>query len=188
MLRSIKRKPRGVIVCAALLILGSLYKLFGFISYDYYVFMFQQLPSGQINDRYIMSVGLRIVGLVTALGLMCHRGWARRVMLFLCFSTIVTIGWKHPYSVFENISIYWEYQKGINQLPAGTITDQFAYPLYPPDISRHRLMNPTHPKISQIAYIVIDLVFCVSMLWYFCQPRIRKLFHPVKGRWFWQNI
>jgi hypothetical protein len=176
MLRAIKYKPRGVIVFAMLLILGSLYKLMGFLDYDYYIFMFQQIPLEKIQYRFVMSVGLRVVGIFTAFGLMCHNKWARYMLLFLCVTGILTIYWKHPYSVFENVNIYLEYQRGLNTLPLGTITDQFVYPLYPSDLGNYQLVRPSYPKISMYTFIGIDVIFCASMLWYFTRPRIRALF------------
>lgn len=175
MLRSIIAPPRGIAVFGLLLILGSLYKLFGFIRYDYYVFMFQQLPVGTINDRYIISIAYRVVGLITAGGLLLRREWARQLFICLCVFTLVTLYWKHPYAVFHNIAIYQEYTAGINDLPRGTITDTI-YPLYPEDLGQYRLQRPTIPRVSRILHSLIDLIFCGSAVFYFTRPRIGALF------------
>lgn len=176
MLRGINSKPKGIVIFAFLLIIGSFYKLFGFLNYDYYVFMFQQLPSGSINDRYIMSVAYRLVGIVVAFGLIARKEWARQLLLCLCAITILTIYWKHPYSVFENISIYNEYQRGLNALPPGTIADKFAYPLYPPDMRGYKLVYPWQPKISYGFFMLVDLVFCSSLAYYFTRPHVKSAF------------
>lgn len=176
MLRGIKSKPKGIAIFAFLLIAASLYNLSGLLNYDYYVFMFQQLPSGMINDRYILSIGSRVIGIIVAIGLMMRKEWARQLIIFFCSITILTFYWKHPYYVFENISIYNECQRGINSFPRGTILDQFAYPLYPPDMHKYKLVYPWQPKISHLFYTSVDLLFCASLLFYFTRKEVRKVF------------
>lgn len=176
MLRGIKSKPKGIVIFAFLLIAGSIYKLSGFMNYDYYVFMFQQLPSGSINDRYIMSVAYRIVGISVAVGVMAHKEWARQGLILLSIITLLTVYWKHPFSVFENISIYNEYLKGINTLPAGTIVNQFAYPLYPSDLQGYKLVYSWNPKVSYVFFMLVDILFSSSILFYFTRKEVKKVF------------
>jgi len=176
MLRGIKSKPKGILIFAFLLIAGSIYKLSGFMSYDYYVFMFQQLPSGSINDRFIMSVTYRIVGICIAIGIMAHKEWSRQGLIFLSIITLLTVYWKHPFFVFENISIYTEYQKGINTLPIGTNVNQFAYPLYPSDLHGYKLVYPWNPKVSYVFFMLVDILFSSSMLYYFTRKEVKKFF------------
>ncbi|MGE0268557.1 MAG: hypothetical protein AB7S78_08905 [Candidatus Omnitrophota bacterium] len=176
MLRGINSKPRGIAVFSALLIAGSIYNLYGFLNYDYYVFMFQQMPTGMINDRFIISVGSRIAGIFIAVGLFARKETARQTLIVLFSISLLTIHWRHPFYVFENISIYSEYQRGINTFPAGTILDKFAYPLYPPDMQGYKLVYPWHPKISRFFYMLIDFVFCSAFIYYFSRRRIRELF------------
>lgn len=175
MLRSIVASPRGIFIFGLLLILGSLYKLSGFIRYDYYVFMFQQLPAGGIGDRYIISIAYRLVGLVTAGGLLLRREWARQIFLCLCIFTLATLYWKHPYSVFENIAIYQEWLAGINELPKGTITES-TYPIYPQDLGGYQLARPEIPRTARVLHSLIDLVFCGSAIYYFTRKNIFSVF------------
>lgn len=175
MLRSITGSPRGITVFALLLIAGSLYKLSGFINYDYYIFMFQQLPTGQVNDRYIVSVAYRIVGLITAGGLLARREWARQLFLCLCGFTLMTLYWKHPYQVFVNIAIYQEWLQGLNEFPAGTNVT-FAFPLYPESLQGYQLKHPLIPRLSWIGHSLIDLVFCASAGYYFTRARVVEIF------------
>ncbi|MBZ0166783.1 MAG: hypothetical protein K8I00_08240 [Candidatus Omnitrophica bacterium] len=175
MLRSITGHPRGITIFALLLIAGSLYKLSGFINYDYYVFMFQQLPTGQVNDRYILSLATRGVGLITAGGLLARREWARQLFLCLCVFTLITLYWKHPYRVFENIAIYQEWLQGLNDFPAGTNVT-FAFPLYPESLQGYGLKNPLIPRLSWIVHSLIDLVFCASAVCYFTRARVVEMF------------
>lgn len=180
MLRSIGGQPRGIYIFGLLLILGSLIKLFGFLRYDYYVFMFQQLPAENVGDRYIVSIAYRLVGLITAGGLLLRKEWARQLFLTLCIFTLVTLYWKHPYRVFQNISIYQEYTAGINVLPAGTVTES-SFPIYPEDLGAYQLKNPSIPRITQILHSLIDLVFCGGAVYYFTRPRVRGAFKEGKG-------
>lgn len=182
MLRGINSKPRGIAVFCTLLIIGSIYNLYGFLNYDYYVFMFQQLPTGMINDRFIISFSSRILAIIIAVGLLARREWARQTLIVLFGISLLTIYWRHPDFVFENISIYSEYQRGINTVPAGTILDKFAYPLYPPDMQGYKLVYPWHPKISRFFYMLIDLVFCSSLLFYFSRKEIRNLYTSSKEK------
>ena len=180
MLRAIGRPPRGIFLFGLLLILGSLYKLYGFIRYDYYVFMFQQLPAGSVGDRYLISIAYRLVGLIAAGGLLCRKEWARQLFLALCIFTLATLYWKHPTTVFENISIYQEYIAGINTLPAGTVTES-TYPIYPEDLGNYALKNPHIPRITQILHTLIDLVFSGSAVYYFFRRDVRAAFKDSDG-------
>ncbi len=180
MLRSITGQPRGIVIFGLLLILGSLYKLSGFLRYDYYVFMFQQLPAGGVGDRYIISIAYRIVGLITAGGLLLRKEWARQLFLTLCIFTLATLYWKHPYAVFENIAIYQEYSAGINALPPGTVTES-SYPIYPVERGAYALRRPLIPRLAQILHSLIDLVFCGWAVYYFTRPGVCAAFRKEKG-------
>lgn len=180
MLRSIIAPPRGIAVFGLLLILGTLYKLFGFLRYDYYIFMFQQLPVGSINDRYIISIAYRVVGLITAGGLLLRCEWARQLFICLCVFTLLTLYWKHPRDVFHNIAIYQEYTSGINALPAGTVIEM-AYPIYPEDLGNYRLQRPLIPFWSRVVHSLVDLVFCGSAVYYFTRRHVGAAFKEGKG-------
>lgn len=156
--RSIKKaRPRGVVIFGVLLILGSIYKLWGFLDYDYYRFMFQQLPEKVILARYFSSVTLRLAGLIAATGVLLLKDGFRKFLLLLCLFTLCSIYWKHPFYVFENISRYTE-QQFLNKAGAGELT----YPL--------------HPWISLIFNYAVDIIFFGSALYYFTRSKIKEQF------------
>lgn len=154
-----KRQPAGIVLFGVFLILGSIYKLWGFLNYDYYRFMFQQLPSEQIIFmRYLGSVTLRLVGLIVATGILLLNDFFRKSFIILCVLTLCTLYWKHPFFVFENIARHTE-----EQFFHKTVTGELAYPL--------------QPWITMIFNYLVDILFCGSALFYFTQPKIKEYFH-----------
>jgi len=152
-----KTRPRGVIVFGVLLIVGSIYKLWGFLSYDYYRFMFQQLPESIILVRYCSSIMLRLAGLTAATGVLLLKDGFRKFFVLLCLFTLCSIYWKHPFYVFENISRHTE-----RQFFNTTTVEELTYPL--------------HPWISLIFHYAVDIIFSGSALFYFTRPKIKEKF------------
>lgn len=153
-----KIQPRGVAIFGVLLILGSVYKLWGFLNYDYYRFMFQQLSEEMIRIRYFFSISLRFAALIIATGVLLLKDTFRKLLLLLCLFTICFIYWKHPFFVFENISRYTE-QQFLNK----TVIEELRYPL--------------HPWISLIFSYLMDIIFSGSAIYYFTRPNIKKQFN-----------
>ncbi|MCK5081711.1 MAG: hypothetical protein KAR31_02290 [Candidatus Omnitrophica bacterium] len=153
-----KRQPQGVLLFGVFLILGSIYKLWGFLNYDYYQFMFQQLSEEIVFMRYFGSVMLRIVGLIVATGVLLLNDISRKILIVLCVGTLFSLYWKHPFFVFENISRYTE-QQFFQEAVIGELT------------------YPAHPWISLIFNYIVDIVFCGSALFYFTRPKVRAQFH-----------
>ena len=153
-----KGQPQGVILFGVFLILGSVYKLWGFLNYDYYRFMFQPLSDSIIFARYFGSVALRLVGLIVATGILLLNDVFRKSFIVLCVLTLCSLYWKHPFFVFENISGYTE-----QQFFQSAVTGELTYPL--------------RPWISLIFNYIIDIVFCGSALFYFTRPKVKERFH-----------
>ena len=153
-----QKRPRGLCIFCVLLIVGSLDKLWGFLNYEYYRFMFQQFSEQAILLRYIGSIALRLVGLSIATGVILLKDRFRKALLILCLYTLCSLYWKHPFFVFENIARYTE-QLFLNKMGFGELT----YPAY--------------PWISLIFHYMIDIVFSGSALYYFTRPKVKEHFN-----------
>ena len=153
-----KGQPQGVILFGVFLILGSIYKLWGFMDYDYYRFMFQPLSEKAIYIRYIGSVTLRFVGLIVATGVLLLNDVFRKYFIALCVLTLGMLYFKHPFSVFENISRYTE-----QQFFQRAVTGELTYPL--------------RPWISLIFSYAVDIIFYGSALVYLTRPKVKEQFH-----------
>lgn len=153
-----KGQPRGVFLFGVFLILGSIYKLWGFMDYDYYRFMFQPLGERVIYVRYAGSVILRFIGLIVATGVLLLNDVFRKFFIALCVLTLCTLYFKHPFSVFETISRYTE-----QQFFQKAVTGELTYPL--------------RPWISMIFSYAVDIIFCGSALFYFTRPKVKEQFH-----------
>ena len=155
-----KSRPRGVITFGVLLILGSIYKLWGFLNFEYYQLMFQSLPEEMILVRYCLSILLRLAGLIIGCGLLVLHNRSRQFFLLLCCLTLCLLYFKHPFFVFENISRNIE-QEFLNA-PAG---QALTYPLY--------------PWISLCFNYAVDIIFAGAALIYFTRPHVKKQFQSL---------
>ncbi len=166
----------GVKIFAILLIAASFNKLFGLQNVAYYKFMFQYLPDNFLALRLTMSILLRIMGIIIALGLLLNKEVFRKCFIAICVLTIFMSPFKHPFKVFYNIAIYSEYKQGINVLPEGSVTKALDYPLFPKEIKNYNLKYPRVPLVSMISYILLDLVFSLSAVLYFTRVKVKESF------------
>jgi len=153
-----RSRPRGVVIFSVLLILGSVYKLWGFLSYDYYRFMFQQLSEEMIRFRYFVSILSRFAALIIATGVLLLKNVFRKLLLLSSLLTLCFIYWKHPFFVFENISRLTE-QQFLNKAVVEELT------------------HPWHPWVSLIFNYLVDIVFSGSAIYYFTRPNVKKQFN-----------
>ena len=152
-----RKRPRGVVVFAVLLMCGSLYKSWGFMDYDYYRFMFQSLDKRIVIFRYGGSVALRIAGIAVAIGTLGLKERSHRYFIWLSIFTLGVLYWKHPPYVFEQIAHNTE-QLFLNT----TAADPLVYPV--------------HPWISLSFHYLTDIVFSGSALYYFTRPSVKEHF------------
>ena len=153
-----RKRPRGVVIFCTLLILASIYKLWGFLNYGYYRFMFQQLTEQTIFARYCVSVTLRLAGLVIAVGVLFLKDNFRKLFLLLSLLTLCTLYWKHPFFVFENIAKYTEHLF-LNKMDVRELT----YPIY--------------LWASIIFHYMVEIIFSGSALYYFTRTEIKERFN-----------
>ena len=145
-----EKRPPGVIILGALLMLGSIYSLWGILDFDYYRFMFQQLPEPFIWIRYVASIIFRLVSLTAAVGVLLLKDIFRKLAIGLGLWTLATLYWKHPFYVFNNI-----YQ-GQQEIFLNK--------------------NPIFPWIALGFYYAIDIIFSISFIYYFTRPKVKAYF------------
>ena len=145
-----KKRPAGVTALAVLLAAASLDKLAGFRSFEYYRFMFQQLPEAQIVLRYVFSITLRLIGLATAMGLLYLKEPFRKLAVGLGALALLTQPWKHPLPVFQNLSHAVQLQ-----MPQG---------------------QPVNPWLGLVFYVAIDCIFALVLIVYLTRPQVKKAF------------
>lgn len=90
-------------IFAILIFARALDEFLNLSHYDRYVFLFQHLPRNLILLRYVSSLSIRALFIIAGFGVLFRREVFRKVLLFGCFFSIVTVYWKHPVSVFENV-------------------------------------------------------------------------------------
>lgn len=160
-LKFYRNKSSEVIILAWIIFLGSGYKLTGFFDYEYYRFMFQQLPEPWVLPRYCLSIALRVITIFSAIGLIFHKEIFRKVMLFLAGMNIILFYWKHPFSVFFNIAVYSEQGFQID---------------YPVITGNEVLQYPYFPWISWGFYMMIDVVISIVILYVLTRKHNREKF------------
>jgi len=95
-----KKTLSGIYVFSILIVVVSLWDLQGFTSFERYRAFFYPLAGKTLVARYIVSIGLRLLLLIAAVGILFHKDIFRRIILFISFFTIATVYWKHPVSCF----------------------------------------------------------------------------------------
>lgn len=159
-----KRSPNvsvEAVFFGSVLLGGSLYKLYELIDFSAYVFLFQHLSWQGIVSQYSGSVLLRGFVLVTAIGLLRHKEFYRRLAVGLGFFTLVTLYWKYPYEVFYHVAV---------------ATEQVYSGVYPIVNGNEVLKYPIFPVISRIFFMAIDGIFNLVMIWALTRPTVRQKF------------
>ena len=152
-----RKRLWGITLFGSLLIVGSIYKLWGFRSYEYYQFMFQQLSEESIFVRYLGSIMLRIFAIIVAAGVLLLKESCRKLFVLLCVFTLCILYWKHPFYVFENIARLSE-QMILRKEAGGELT------------------NSLYPWISLAFHYAIDILFSGTALYYFTRSKVKEQF------------
>jgi len=150
------RRPKVLWLIGLFLLTTSLYDLLNFIDYDLYAGMFLELPQWLINVRYAFSVLLRCFTIFLALGVLYFNEQARRFLIAIAIFTIVTIYWKHPYSVFVNTAISAEGAWGLD--------------------TSQGLNFPGFPWICMFVYVTADILISGITIYCLTLPNIKALF------------
>jgi len=158
MLRKIieKRLSLIVIIIGALIVLHNMRGLVSISHYARYHFLFRDLPENLILTRYCFSIFLKILLLVTGIGIILRRDIFRKMILFISWFNILTIWLKHPVSCFRNIVNYMAGQK---MLPAIFMED--------PELMIW---------ILTVYNYIIDLGFAIFLIYFFTRPKVKEAF------------
>ena len=101
-----QRMP-GIDRFAIILFVSSFFQLCILIGYERYKYMFQYLPENIILIRYIGSIFLRVLTVISALGIIYYKNVFRRILICVCIFHIVMVYWVHPYAAFVNFDRYY---------------------------------------------------------------------------------
>lgn len=96
---------------------------FEYLDYQYYANVFKGLPELLIKFRFAFSISLRLLIVVSGVGVLLRRNFARLLAIIYSLFTIGTVYWKHPYHTFENVFM-WQAANGT--LPQ-TVADNLHY-------------------------------------------------------------
>jgi hypothetical protein len=139
------------------------YDLEHILDFNHYLFMFQDLPPQLIVLRYWGSIGLRLLTLVAAFGMVMGKEGARRLMIYISVYTIVTIYFKHPYSAIVNSNIYWNLNMSdFERVASLPWNKEIQY--YP--LMAARMMNLCAKDILKSVFVILMLN----------APKMQKLF------------
>ena len=141
--------PKGLAALSILLIAASLHKLLGFANFEYYQYMFEQLPPQVVVIRYCFSIFDRVISLGAGIGLLFCRDYARKLAIVMSVITLCILPWKHPYYVFANVA----------------------------ERAARQLETPVpNPWYGVVFYTVLDVLFASAQIIYFTRPGVKKHF------------
>ncbi|MFH1415447.1 MAG: hypothetical protein ABIH89_05125 [Elusimicrobiota bacterium] len=150
--------PRAaVIVIGILYIIGPvihMHKLY--VDRDMY-FQVYEYMGWLATVRYLFSWFQRILGIITAIGIMHFKEIYRKILICICLFTIITVYWKHHYPAFL------EHTKKLDQKYGFFLNTGLSY--------------ETITVISIIVHSLLNVVFCVAVIYCLTRPSIKKVFH-----------
>jgi len=135
-----------------------LYSLQGMPTLDFNAYYIKFYPSPQklIFARHLLSIALRVVLIVSGIGIVFRKEIFRKIIIFTSFFIIVTICWKHPIIAVKNFLI-WKIKEGV--LPVSLI-----------------------PKINMVAWIYVvaysisDIIVAFFLIYLFTRVKIKEQF------------
>ena len=158
------KRPLGVSIFGILLVITSLLQLRTVMVYGqfgYYKQLFAPMSEQVLLVRYIVSMGLRILGLVAGIGVLSRREVFRKIILFNAYFTIFTIYWKHPFFAVKKHA----------QVVADIVSKRM-------DVCEVVFPQSVH-MIALAAFVFlngIDLAFSACLIYYFTRPAVRVWF------------
>lgn len=155
--------PSGVLFFGIGLIVTSLLQMQVLADRQRYWRLFGELPSSLIAIRYTASWLIRIVGLVSAIGLLLRRPLCRKIIMALAGATIIATPWKHPYHAFAR-----HIDDLTRQLPAFTQILQF--------LQDSGIARSTMTWIVVIVMWMLEIILASLLLWYFSRPHVKAWF------------
>lgn len=160
-----RHRSKGVTIFGILIIVTSLLQMRTLLNFSYtnYVYTFSTfLPEEIILMRYFASWSLRIVGLVSGIGILFLNNKCRKMALYLFFFTICTIYWKYPYFVFVNQAPYLDQML----LPRLRLHLGYGFPTFSSVVGG-----------SVVCARIMDILFAGIFIYYFTRPKVKKQFN-----------
>ncbi|MCX5700455.1 MAG: hypothetical protein NTZ63_02800 [Candidatus Omnitrophica bacterium] len=151
-----KKRSKGIIIFSILICSYALWDLNTYSDFRHYAFLFQPLPERIILVRYFFSIFLRIVLVITGIGILFLNEYFRRIILFISFFTVATIYWKHPVICFKNIVM--------NLVARGAFTSDVT------------LTPDTVIWILIVINYIIDISFALCLIYFFTRPQVKEQF------------
>lgn len=159
-------RPAGVTALAVFLVAASLLHMLTLVDVAHYAYVFQSLPHWLLAIRYGVSWAMRILSLMSAVGMLRLRESARKVALSLCWFTIVTIYWKHPYEGFRRHTEYLDAVLAATLASAGS-----GRPAW---LDAFTFTSLTVPAL--VVACALDVVFAAGVICYLTRPGVREHF------------
>jgi len=148
----IKKRPLGVLLFAAILIVTSLSLLRYMPAYAFYRQINHEWPENIIKIRFIGSYIFRLLGLISGVGILCLNDLVRKFLVGFSYYCLITLPLRHTYSaqLFFSEPVYHHY---------GSV-----------------FSLQTFTWIAVIVHWIIDGGFSLSVICYFSQRKIIEHF------------
>ncbi len=132
------------------------------IDTQWYWYIFKFLPDLQIMERYVVSIGSRLLLIVACVGIWQLKDWARKLALGLFVVNLLILPWKHPVVVIQNSFDYYHTDKMIQWLLNNAGVDM-------PELN--------WAQIAAAFLNVWDLLFYAILIFYFSRKRVKDCFN-----------
>jgi hypothetical protein len=146
---------KGIIIFSILIIIYSLHGL-PTVNFNTYYTKFYPSSEKAILARYIFSIALRIVLVISGVGILFRRDIFRKIILGISFFTVVTVYWKHPVICFKRVLI-WKINQGVLPIDVLPKIDMLS-------------------RVSAIICSSVDIGFALCLVYYFTRPKVKQQF------------
>jgi len=155
-----KVRSIGVTLFGYILIICSLYQMLALAGagYQHYLYLHQEYDKNMILVRYIFSWFIKIVGLVSGIGILNLKDIFRKLAILNSLLIICTVNLKHTYGAYLLHAQY------LDKLAA-------TYGFWPYDVSFTTMVLPAL-KVQR----AIDIIFGVLLIYFFTRPAVEKQF------------
>jgi len=151
----------GISIFGTLLVLGALgWFMLSLSNFSFYEHLFRHLSREAVVSRYSLSVSARLIGLIAGIGILYRKNIFRRIGIYLCLSTLVSIYWKHPVVLFE---------QAVYDLDAKT-NNMFSV------LQEHGISYLDIAHISRFILCLLDVCFALCFIFYFTRPKVKEQF------------
>ena len=159
-----QKRLLGVTICFWYLLLTNIIELAILTDFDLYKFMFRYLPQSYIVARYIGSIAIRLLLIISSFGLRYYKDIFRKAIIIIGIYTIITVYWKHPLEAFINLDQYFNVDvQALNRI-LFYLTDNKSldYDLY--------------KRFSVLASCAHDVISYTIIVFYLTRRKVREKF------------